>query len=169
MTPSHIGAKQILSTNPSKYSNSNYSNIITTNNYIVTANNDFKSQLRKNNILPSQGKKIFNNYTKPYGHFFDPKYQYGGESKLEENRVGRKKDSSGNISNISKSKSIPKSSTTIQEPSRVNFDQHKKVAEYKTDEWHSTKEFFLNESNPNFAIRSPDKVNNSAIYKISKK
>ena len=132
-------------------------------------NQEYRTEQKKSNFFNTQNKKIFNNYTKPYGHYFDPKYQYGGTSKLEENKSGRKKDSSVNSSMISKSKSIPRNYNNLQDQSRVDFEQHKKVAEYKANEWGSTKEFFTNESNPNFAIRSPDKVNNNSIHRINKK
>lgn len=166
-----MNTKGILSTNQSKYSSSNYSNIMTSNNnnYDLNNNQEIKGQLRKINSNTVQNKKLFNNYTKPYGHYFDPKYQFGGVSKLEENNLGRMRDSNSNFNNSSKSKSIPKHNNTISnsEQSRIDFEQHKKVAEYKETGWNSTKEFFLNDSTPNYAMKSPDKVNNCAIYKIN--
>jgi hypothetical protein len=170
LSPNQVHYRGNHQNNNSKYASLNYSNIISPyhNNYAHQGNQEFRTEHRKSNTFNTSNKKIFNNYTKPYGHYFDPKYQYGGASKLEENKSGRRKENSVNNSTINKSKSIPRNNN-IQDQSRVDFEQHKKVAEYRANEWVSTKEFFTNDSNPNFAIRSPDKVNNNSIHRMSKK
>jgi len=88
--------------------------------------------------------------------FFDPKYLYGGESKLNKERErvrSRSKDySSLSGKNESKSKSIPKNANAGVQQSRVDFEYNKKYAEIKDPEWASTKEFFQhqNQNNENY-------------------
>lgn len=100
-------------------------------------------------------KKIFNNYTRPYGRFFDQKYQYGGDSKID-NR-GRKKKNDANYNQN-------------YQPEQ-NFDRVSKIDDLgnkdlklKQLSLSREKEFYYNDRDDDLTFKSSDRKDDSRKY-----
>jgi hypothetical protein len=115
-----------------------------TNNTNSSKSFEGKSRQR---IKLNSPKKSFNNYTKPYTYFFDPKLQQGGESSI----IIPKRNNSKNKKN--KSANISKEYTHMRTDSkgRVDFSPEKKVYNYREfpHGWCSLKDFFNSNLNLN--------------------
>jgi len=107
--------------------------------------------LKKKNISQFRptgtfSKKVFNKYTSPYGQYFDPKLQYGGESIYNDKnnplslRCNTTESESNSTLSPRKGKNKNKTNKSCE---RIDFDHDRKVYEYKENPWTSTQEFFL--------------------------
>ena len=125
--------------------------------YTLTNQSEIQKKKNSSQFRPSGNfsKRVFNKYTSPYGQFFDPSLQHGGESIYSDRdiRVNTTSNSNSTLSpgNRKKAKDNSKSSE------RIDYDYDRKVCDYKEIPWTSAQDFFIND-NQNNIIKSPDKV-----------
>lgn len=132
-----------------------------TSNYSLTNNSDILKKKNSNHLRSSGNfsKRVFNKYTCPYGQFFDPTLQHGGESIFNDQDIKINRCITTENTSLTLSPKRKKKETISD---RIDFNYNKKVYEIKEHPWNSTQDYFFN--NNCFRIeKSPDKVTNRLI------